>query len=257
MQTAIDPMSDRPAYKQIADAIRNAVNSGELAPGAKVPSEAELVRMFGVAQGTVRNALTQLRGEGLLRAEHGKGVFVRDRPPMQRKASNRFLRSHRDAGKAAYTVDAEAQGIKHTVEVFKVGPDVVPDDIAEQLGVPFGSTVLVRSRRYLHDSTPMEIATSYVPWDIAEGTPIAEQNPGPGGIYARIEETGHRLSRFTEDVSARMPMPEEVKALSLTSGTPVIRVLRTAYDVDDVPVEVCDTVMTADLFVLSYELPAE
>ena len=89
MQTAIDPMSDRPAYKQIADAIRNAVNSGELAPGAKVPSEAELVRMFGVAQGTVRNALTQLRGEGLLRAEHGKGVFVRDRPPMQRKASNR------------------------------------------------------------------------------------------------------------------------------------------------------------------------
>jgi GntR family transcriptional regulator len=257
MLTAIDPTSDRPAYKQIADAIRSAIASGELGPGAKVPSEAELVRTFGVAQGTVRNALSQLRTEGLLRAEHGKGVFVRDRPPMQRKASNRFLRAHRDAGKAAYTVDAEAQGIKHTVEVFKVGPGVVPDEIAERLGVPHGSTVLVRSRRYLHGPTPMEIASSYVPWTIAEGTPIAEANPGPGGIYARIEETGHRLDHFTEDVTARMPVPEEVKALNLTAGTPVIRVLRTAYDVEGLAVEVCDTVMTADLFVLSYELPAD
>lgn len=257
MRTTIDPTSDRPAYKQIADAIRDAVSSGEIGPGAKVPSEAELIRLFNVAQGTVRNALSLLRAEGLLRAEHGKGVFVRDRPPMQRKASNRFRREHREAGKAAYTVDAEAQGIKHEVEVFKVGPDVVPDEIAERLGVAPGSTVLVRSRRYLHGPTPMEIATSYVPWEIAEGTLMVEENPGPGGIYARIEEAGHRLARFTEDVTARMPMPDEAKALHLPSGTPVMRVLRTAYDSDGVAVEVCDTVMTADLFVLSYELPAD
>ena len=257
MQTMIDPTSDRPAYKQIADSIRTAVSSGELAPGDKVPSESELVKSFGVAQGTVRNALTQLRAEGLLRAEHGKGVFVRERPPMQRKASNRFLRAHREAGKAAYTVDAEAQGIKHEVEVFKVGPEVVPDEIAPSLGVETGATVLVRSRRYLHGDTPMEIATSYIPWSIAEGTPIAEVNPGPGGIYARIEEAGHRLARFTEEVTARMPMPDEAKALHLPSGTPVMRVLRTAYDTDGLAVEVCDTVMTADLFVLSYELPAD
>ena len=257
MQTTIDPTSDRAAYKQIADAIRASVASGELAPGDKVPSESELIRLFGVAQGTVRNALNLLRAEGLLVAEHGKGVFVRSRPPMQRKASNRFLRAHRDAGKAAYTVDAEAQGIKHDVEVFKVGPEAAPDEIADRLGVPTGTTVLARSRRYLHSGTPMEIATSYIPWQIAEGTQMTEENPGPGGIYARIEEAGHRLSRFTEDVTARMPLQDEAKALHLPSGTPVMRVLRTAYDTDGVPVEVCDTVMTADLFVLSYELPAD
>lgn len=257
MQTTIDPTSDRPAYKQIADAIRAAVTSQELAPGARIPSESELIRSFGVAQGTVRNALNVLRAEGLLVAEHGKGVFVRARPPMQRKASSRFLRAHRDAGKAAYTVDAEAQGIKHDVEVFKVGPDTAPDEIADRLGVPAGSTVLVRSRRYLHSGMPMEIATSYIPWSIADGTQMTESNPGPGGIYARIEETGHRLGKFTEDVTARMPMPDEAKALHLSAGTPVMRVLRTAYDTEGAPVEVCDTVMTADLFVLSYELPAD
>lgn len=256
MRTAIDPSSDRSAYKQIADAIRDAVSSGELAPGAQVPSESELIQTFGVAQGTVRNALNLLKSEGLLRSEHGKGVFVRDRPPMRRKAYDRFLRSHRDAGKAAFTVDAEALGIKHDVEVFRVGPDVAPDEVADLLGLAHGSTVLVRSRRYMHGSTPMEIASSYIPWSIAEGTAMAEENTGPGGIYARIEDTGHRLGKFTEEVTARMPLPDESKALQLPSGTPVMRVLRTAYDVDGVAVEVCDTVMVADLFVLSYELPA-
>ena len=256
MQTTIDPTSDRPAYKQIADAIRAAVGSGEYAPGQRVPSEAELVRTFSVAQGTVRHALGLLRAEGLLVAEHGKGVFVRTRPPMERRASNRFLRAHREAGKAAYTVDAEAQGIKHDVEMLNVGPEIVPDGIADRLGVPPGSTVLVRSRRYLHSGTPMEIATSYIPWSLAEGTQMTEENPGPGGIYARIEEAGHRLGKFTEDVTARMPVADEAKALHLPSGTPVMRVLRTAYDTEGTAVEVCDTVMTADLFVLSYELPA-
>ena len=64
---------------------------------------------------------------------------------------------------------------------------------------------LVRRRRYLADGEPMELATSYVPWELAEGTPITEPNTGPGGIYARLEERGHRLKRFSEEVTARMP----------------------------------------------------
>ncbi len=82
-------------------------------------------------------------------------------------------------------------------------------------------------------------------------------NPGPGGIYARIEEAGHRLGRFTEEVSARMPTPEEVNALRLAGGMPVLTLVRVAYDVDGQPVEVCDTVMSADHYVLAYELPAD
>jgi hypothetical protein len=41
-----------------------------------------------------------------------------------------------------------------------------------------------------------------------EGTPIVEMNTGPGGIYARIEDAGHMLDHFTEEVSARMPTPD-------------------------------------------------
>jgi len=102
----------------------------------------------------------------------------------------------------------------------------------------------------------MELATSYLPWDLVAGTKIGEANPGPGGIYARLEEMGHRLERFTEDVSARMPLPEEARALHLPPGIPVFILVRTAFDVDGIPVEVCDTTMAADRYILSYELPA-
>jgi GntR family transcriptional regulator len=53
-----------------------------------------------------------------------------------------------------------------------------------------------------------------------------------------------------------MPLPEESRALQLPAGVPVIALVRVAYDLEDRPVEVCDTVMAADRYVLSYELPA-
>ena len=115
---------------------------------------------------------------------------------------------------------------------------------------------MVRSRRYLLDGKPVETAVSYIPADLAKGTPIADPNPGPGGIYARLEEQGHTLARFTEDVSARMPTPEETRLLALPPGVPVFRLVRTAYDIDGRAVEVCDTVMASDAYLLSYELPA-
>jgi GntR family transcriptional regulator len=54
-----------------------------------------------------------------------------------------------------------------------------------------------------------------------------------------------------------MPTPDETRALRLAAGTPVFGLVRVAYDVDGRAVEVCDTVMSSDEFVLSYQLPAD
>jgi GntR family transcriptional regulator len=252
----VDPTSDRPVYKQIADALRSRIESGSLSPGEKLPSESALTQQFKVSQGTVRQALGILRGEGLIVAEHGRGVFVRSRPKIRRLAHDRFARRHRERGKAAYLVEAEKDNSEPRVDVIYVGPEAVPAELASHLSTEPETQVLARRRCYLSDGQPTELATSYIPYDIASGTAITEQNPGPGGIYARIEEAGHRLDKFTEDVSARMPTPEEVKALRLAPGTPVITLLRVAYDSTGRAVEICDTVMSADHYVLSYELPA-
>lgn len=256
MVTGIDPTSDRPVYRQIADVLRASIESGELAPGARLPSESELMQRFDVAQGTIRNALGVLRGEGLVLAEHGRGVFVRERPRLRRLAHDRFARKHREAGRAAYLAEAEAEDVKPRVDVYFVGPDTATTEVAQRLQVRKGAKVLVRRRRYLSDDHPTELATSYIPWGIANGTKMLEENPGPGGVYARIEEAGHRLDHFDEEITARMPTPEEAKALRLAAGTPVLHLVRTAYDSDGTPVEVCDTVMSADMYQLSYRLDA-
>ncbi|RLL67293.1 GntR family transcriptional regulator [Streptomyces sp. Z26] len=250
----IDSTSDRAVFRQIADRLREAIDKGRFKEGAKLPSESELVEHFGVSRMTVRNSLSILQSEGLVSSEHGKGVFVRPRPPVRRLASDRFARRHREQGKSAFTVEAEAAGSRPEVDSLKVREERPTSDISARLGQP--RKVLARRRRYLLDGRPVEFAVSYLPLDLARDTPIAEPNPGPGGIYARLEELGHRLDHFDEEVRARMPSPDEVKTLRLASGVPVIQLVRTAYDTEGRAVEVCDTVMSADAYVLAYQLPA-
>nr|WP_233358608.1 GntR family transcriptional regulator [Thermomonospora amylolytica] len=252
----LDPTSDRAVFRQIADQLRSAIERKQYEEGARLPSEAQLMDHYGVARMTVRNALQLLQVEGLAVAEHGKGVYVRRRPPVRRLASDRFARRHRKAGKAAFLAETEEAGGRPTVDSIKVYEAVPPPEIAAKLRLEEGEPTVVRSRRYLIDGHPVETAVSYIPAGIARGTAIQEPNPGPGGIYARIEEQGHTLARFIEEVSARMPMPEETRALQLTPGVPVFRLIRTAYDLNEQPVEVCDTIMAADSYVLNYELPA-
>lgn len=256
MAAGIDPTSDRAAYRQIADDLREAILGGELAAGSKLPSERLLMATYRTARGTVRQAVAALEAEGLVEAQHGRGVFVRVRPPVRRLAHDRFARRHRAAGKAAFLAEMEGEGRQPEVEVLEVSPAAPPPAVAERLALKPKARVLVRRRRYLADGQPLELATSYLPWALVKGTAICQENPGPGGIYARLEEMGHRLQRFTEDVSGRMPTPAEAAALRLGRGIPVLGLVRTAFDEDGRPVEVCDTVMAADRYVLSYELPA-
>jgi DNA-binding FadR family transcriptional regulator len=55
----------RPVYEQVADALREAILSGELAPGSVLPSERELCERFGVGRTTIREALRALQTKGL------------------------------------------------------------------------------------------------------------------------------------------------------------------------------------------------
>lgn len=251
----VDKTSDTPAFKQIAAGLRAAIGSGRIGPGEKVPSESQLMEHFGVARMTVRQALGDLRDEGLVVAEHGRGVFVRQRPVVRRVASDRFARRHRDAGQAAFIAEAEGVGAP-SVDELEVGSELPAQDVREHLDLGARGRVVARRRRYLMDGRPVELAVSYVPLAIAKGTQIEEPDSGPGGIYARIEEAGHVLAEFSEEVAARMPTPEERRRLRLPAGTPVLTVRRIAFDSNGIPVELTDTVKAAPSYVLEYRFPA-
>jgi GntR family transcriptional regulator len=74
----IDPRSGVPAYRQIAGRLRERISAGDLQPGDRLPSEADLMRSYSAARATVRQAVGLLRSEGLVYAEQGRGAFVRD-----------------------------------------------------------------------------------------------------------------------------------------------------------------------------------
>jgi GntR family transcriptional regulator, transcriptional repressor for pyruvate dehydrogenase complex len=68
----------RPAYRQVADELRGQIMRGALPPGARLPAEAELTRMFGVSRSTVREALRALTSQHLIETRRGVqgGSFV-------------------------------------------------------------------------------------------------------------------------------------------------------------------------------------
>lgn len=75
----IDPQADRPAYKQVADDIRNQIQLGILAARAELPGEARIAAEYEVGVNTVRSALQLLRSERLIVTERGVGSRVRGR----------------------------------------------------------------------------------------------------------------------------------------------------------------------------------
>jgi transposase len=75
-----------------------------------------------------------------------------------------------------------------------------------------------------------------------------------GGVYARIEEQGLQLTRYEEELKARMPTPDETRSLNLASGTPVLDLIRVAY-AGDRAVEVLVSVVAADKHVFHYAVP--
>jgi GntR family transcriptional regulator len=212
---------------------------------------------FGVTRSTIRNALAQLRSEGLLTIERGAGAFVRMPSPVRRIVGpERFLRRDRQQGKAAYVAEMEREGRGHHVEVLEVSRIKVPDEIASMMGLEASSEVVLRHRRYLASGQPLELATSYIPWPLAKGTAITRQDTGPGGIYARLEERGYQIEAFEEQITARMPAPEERSQLQIPEGVPVFRIIRRAFDADGRVLELCDTIMPADRYVLTYPFQA-
>ncbi|GGR72622.1 DNA-binding FadR family transcriptional regulator [Nocardioides luteus] len=61
---------------RVVSGIKDQILSGDLAPGAKLPSESDLVATYGVSRTVAREAITRLRAEGLVETFQGRGSFV-------------------------------------------------------------------------------------------------------------------------------------------------------------------------------------
>ena len=80
--TEIDHTSPIPLYYQLKLLIQKQIENGSLAPGQRIPTEAELCQRFHISRTPVRQALLELVREGMLTRVAGRGTFV---TPVERK----------------------------------------------------------------------------------------------------------------------------------------------------------------------------
>ncbi|MEU8247680.1 GntR family transcriptional regulator [Nonomuraea sp. NPDC048916] len=242
---------DPPIYRRIADGLRARILSGELRDGDRLPGENALMADHAVARATARQALAVLINEGLAVPKRGSGVYVRLFKPIRRHGSRRLSREQWGEGRAIW--DADARGRPFTVDEVEVVREEASEEIAGLLAT---GDAWVRRRRYSIDDRPVQLATSYFPAHLVEGSAITLPDTGLGGVYARLRDLGLSPAHFTEEVRARMPAPRETQLLDLPGGTPVIVIIRTAYTSEGRPVEHNEMVLDSAAYVLQYDFDA-
>jgi GntR family transcriptional regulator len=249
----------RPASRRIADELRELIASGDLPPGAKLPSERDLAEQYSAARNTAREAIRLLADDGLVIAEHGRGVYVRRPVPLIRLGSDRYSHKYRDSGQSPFMIECAKQGKTARFVVLAVERIQPSGDIADRLNVSAGTrSVLRRENVFYADDDPVQRVTTYVPWSIAEGSGLLEDViPHQYGIHGIFEDKGYVMARLKEEVVARMPRPDERAYLKLTSGVPVLDVLHTSVTDDGRPYELTRFVMRADMNSAYYDTPVE
>ena len=249
-------------YRQLAQLLRTKIVSGEYPAGSQFPTEHELAAEHGLSRPTVNRALLVLRGEGLIKVERGRGTIVRPEPRITRivrDATTRYARANReqDSARGAFDTEITRLGFDPRSDLVQVGRTSPPAVVAAELAFQADEDALIRKRHMYAGETPVQLATSYVPWSIAEGTRLVQKDTGPGGTYSVLAELGHAPARFTEKVALRPPLREEAAFLRLDDEQHVIEIFHTAWTSDDRPVEVTIHVLPPHQWELRYEWPAE
>ena len=239
-----------PKFEQTAAKIRARIRSGDLKPGDKLPMEDDLAKQYEVARPTMRAALAVLEREGLIAAQRGKGFFVRSTHKIVRNETKRLLASVWGDGRSMWVED---MGAVPTPEDLIIDRVTAPAHIALILGQ---ANTWVRDRGYKVGEQVVLLAASYVPEEIADGTPITQENTGPGGTYARLKDAGHGPVRFEVVVGARPPTREETLRLGVSPVVPMITELRTAFDASGRAVEVNEMVLDSTVFTLQFDITA-
>ncbi len=92
-----------PVHMQISEMLIREIAAGRLADGARLPPERDMAADLGIAVGTLRRALADLTGRGLLERVHGSGNYVRSRGDLQGVYA--FFRLERIGGGGLPTAD--------------------------------------------------------------------------------------------------------------------------------------------------------
>lgn len=219
-------MPSVPKYQAIHSVLRARILEGELAPGEKLPPQPELAESFGVTLMTLRQAVAALEAEGLVRAAHGKGTFVADRPvDITLGNLSSFAEQMRSAGVAMTTeVLAISSGSDATTESADA-----PVVAAAMIALGADTDLVVITRRRSVDGEPFALQRSVVE-ATSVGLDSSDDELGES-LYERIESTtGWAVARAEESITAVALTDDDAARLSTVAGHPALESVRTSFN---------------------------
>lgn len=145
----IDPQSKLPLYDQIERNLRNLIINGKLNPGDIMPSEWELVELYGVSRLTVRRALDELVRQNWLERKHGVGTYVRQ--PVTASIS---------ASKLSFTEQMRSIGRQPSSKLINQRTSPATAKIARLLRIEEEEPIIEITRVRLADDEPILLETS-------------------------------------------------------------------------------------------------
>jgi GntR family transcriptional regulator len=223
-----------PMYRQIAQDLREQIESGTLSPGEQLPTESELGDNYNASRNTIRDAMKWLATRGLVEPRPGQGTFVAQRlvPFVTTLSADPETGLGGGEGAGAYA-EIRERGRTPTWSPPRVEVQKAPRSIAARLRIEEGSEVITRRQDRFIDKQPWSQQFTAYPMDLvqegADSLLKAQDIPGGAVEYLRtigIHEIGHR-DRFL----VRPPTEDEARFFRLPDDgrVSVVSIVRTGY----------------------------
>jgi GntR family transcriptional regulator len=230
-----------PLYQQLREQLE--ARARELGPDQPLPTQQELCELFGVSRVTVRQALSQLMADGVVRRRRSRGRLY-----FQPRVHQRLTRL-----RGFFTDDLLAAGLHSRTHVRSVRRLKDPH-VSELLRLSEAAELFRVDRLHEADGAPTAIQVSYVPVAINPGFDRFDLSQS---LFTLLEQlSGTPITHAVQRMSVRRASTEESLALRTGRYDPVIQVERVSFNASDRPLEYFLCALPAALydFVMDLEL---
>ena len=232
-----------PKYIQISNWLMEMIQKGRYAVNDKLPSELRLSQLFRVNRNTVRQAISDLVGKGLVLKKNGVGSFVIGRAFQPVKYTLQHISS--------FTDDMLRMDVVPQTKLIHKSVIEAPPDVAKKLMLGKEKLVILTERLRLGNKIPLVIERSYLPHK--EYKEILRMRL-TGSLYHLLTKKFHvDLHRYIQTFRAIALSGKDAKLLGLAPRSPGIFLESIIYDSKNIPVEVLHAFHRGDKYVFEVE----
>jgi GntR family transcriptional regulator len=214
-------------YKEVKEALLDALAQGEWKGGETIPSEKRLGERFGVSIGTLRKAIDELVAENLLVRHQGLGTFVAEH--RRDEHFFRFFRMVRHDGEKTYP----------SVSLLSFRKGRATQEVAALLQIQPGCGVFHFTNQLSLHGQPVLIDNITLPEARFAGLTEMKLRNRPNTLYHFYQATfGINVIGTDERLRVAVANAREAELLGLPTGAPLLEVRRVAWSYHGIPVEV-------------------